>query len=63
MSECIDYINLMDVAKMNLNNCINDTINLYKEKHTPEIKMQLINLIYDRKKLFLFDKKIIEKYL
>ena len=44
MSECIDYINLMDVAKMNLNNCINDTINLYKEKHTPEIKMQLINL-------------------
>lgn len=63
MSECIDYINLMDVAKMNLNNCINDTINLYKEKHTPEIKKQLINLIYDRKKLFLFDKKIIEKYL
>lgn len=63
MSECIDYINLMDVAKMNLNNCINDTINLYKEKHTPEIKMQLINLIYDRKKLFLFDKKIIKKYL
>jgi len=63
MSEYIDYINLMDVAKMNLNNCINDTINLYKEKQTPEIKMQLINLIYDRKKLFLFDKKIIEKYL
>lgn len=63
MSEYIDYINLMDVAKMNLNNCINDTINLYKEKHTSEIKMQLINLIYDRKKLFLFDKKIIEKYL
>ncbi len=63
MSEYIDYINLMDVAKMNLNNCINDTINLYKEKHTSEIKTQLINLIYDRKKLFLFDKKIIEKYL
>ena len=63
MSEYIDYINLMDVAKMNLNNCINDTINLYKEKHTSEIKTKLINLIYDRKKLFLFDKKIIEKYL
>ena len=56
MKEKIDYVNLMDVAKMKLNNRINDTMELYKKTKSTEIKTQLINLIYDRDKLFSFDK-------
>ena len=63
MVEKIDYINLMDIAKKNLNECINATMELYKKQNNPEIKSKLINLINDRKKIFLFDKKTIKKYL
>lgn len=63
MKEKIDYINLIDIAKINLSNCINDTVEQYKKEKSPEIKTKLINLIYDRKNMFLFDKKTIEKYL
>ena len=63
MGEQVDYVNLMSIAELNLNDCINETMNLYKEKQSTEIKMKLIKLIYDRKKLFLFDKETIKKYL
>ena len=63
MEEKIDYINLIDIAKINLNNNINQTIKLYKEQKSSEIKSKLIDLIYDRKKIFLFDKETIRKYL
>lgn len=63
MEEKIDYINLIDIAKVNLNNCINDTVELYKKQKDPEIKRELINLIYDRKRMLLFDKETIKKYL
>ena len=63
MDEKVDYVNLMSIAESNLNNCINETMNLYKEKKSTEIKMKLVKLIYERKKLFLFDKETIKKYL
>ena len=63
MNKKVDYVNLMSIAESNLNNCINETMNLYKEKKSTEIKMKLVKLIYERKKLFLFDKETIKKYL
>lgn len=63
MEQKIDYVNLMDIAKMNLSKRINENIILYMEKQTNENKIKLLNLIHDRKKLFLFDKNIIKKYL
>mgnify|MGYP001861112868 CR=1 FL=1 len=63
MEEKIDYINLIDVSKMNLNNYINIAMQNYKENRSKEDKDRLIELINDRKKLFLFDKAIIKKYL
>ena len=63
MDEKVDYVNLMSIAESNLNNCINETMNLYREKKSTEIKMKSVKLIYERKKLFLFDKETIKKYL
>jgi len=63
MDEKVDYVNLMSIAESNLNNCINETMNLYRKKKSTEIKMKLVKLIYERKKLFLFDKETIKKYL
>lgn len=63
MEEKIDYINLMDIAKENLNDCINETMELYKKQNKPEIKKKLIRLMSDRRMIFLFDKKTIKKYL
>lgn len=63
MEEKIDYINLIDVSKMNLNNYINIAMQNYKENRRKEDKDRLIELINDRKKLFLFDKEIIKRYL
>lgn len=63
MEEKIDYINLIDVSKMNLNSYINIAMQNYKENRRKEDKDRLIELINDRKKLFLFDKEIIKKYL
>lgn len=63
MEEKIDYVNLMDIAKINLSNLINEAANLYKKEKNSENKNRLISLIYDRNKIFLFDKEIIKKYL
>ena len=42
MDKKVDYVNLMSIAESNLNNCINETMNLYKEKKSTEIKMKLV---------------------
>ena len=58
-----DYINLLDIAKTNLNNKINNAMYTYKKERTKEGKIELIKLLNDRKRLFLFDKETIKKYL
>ena len=42
---------------------MNDNMELYKKQKNPETKRKLMNLIYDRKNIFLFDKETIKKYL
>jgi hypothetical protein len=63
MTEDIDYVSLLDVAKMNLNERINETMRLYKEQKDSAKKKELINLLNDRQNIFLFDKETIRKYL
>lgn len=63
MGKNIDYINLMDIAKNNLNEKINNAMYAYKKEKNSERKIELIKLLNDRKRLFFFDKEIIEKYL
>ncbi len=63
MTEDIDYVSLLDVAKMNLNERINETMRLYKEQKDSSKKKELINLLNDRQNIFLFDKETIRKYL
>ncbi|MBQ7411075.1 MAG: hypothetical protein IJW20_06820 [Clostridia bacterium] len=63
MKKTVDYINLMSIAKENLNAKINFAMEKYKLEKTKERKMELIYLIEDRKQLFLFDKNVISKYL
>ena len=47
MTEDIDYVSLLDVAKMNLNERINETMRLYKEQKDSSQKKELINLLND----------------
>ena len=63
MTEDIDYVSLLDVAKMNLNERINETMRLYEEQKDSSKKEDLINLLNDRQNIFLFDKETIRKYL
>ena len=59
----IDYISLIDIAKLNLTNLINNKMSEYKKLPNPDLKCQIIDLFNDRKQLFLFNKNVIEKYL
>lgn len=59
----IDYQVLLDDAKLNLSNKLNEKIEEYKNNPTAEKKREIAILINDRQQLFLFNKKVIEKYL
>ncbi|MCI8655228.1 MAG: hypothetical protein HFJ48_05110 [Clostridia bacterium] len=58
-----DYIVLMDIAKMNLSEIINSKMKEYKRTYKLTLKKEIIELLKDRKQLFLFDEKVIEKYI
>lgn len=57
-----DNILLLDEAKLNISKLIDQKRNEYKKSQSIEIKKELINLLNDRKELFLFNKNIIKKY-
>lgn len=63
MEKNIDYITLMDIAKINLSDKINYRMKEYKKSNNLDLKREIIYLLNDRKEIFLFNKKIIEKYL
>ena len=63
MKQNIDYISLVDIAKLNLTNLINNKMLEYKKTPNSDLKNQIINLLKDKKQLFLFNKNVIEKYL
>lgn len=57
-----DNILLIDEAKINLSRLIADKKNEYNKNKSIQIKKELINLLNDRKELFLFNKNVIKKY-
>lgn len=63
MNKNIDYIDLINVSKVNLMKKINEKMSEYEKTPTPELKQELINLTIDRKQLYSFDIPTIQKYL
>lgn len=59
----IDYRDLIDIAKLNLMQKINLKMKEYYERPNDEIKKEIINLLKEKQKLYLFDVEIIKKYL
>ena len=59
----IDYRDLIDIAKLNLIQKINLKMKEYYERPNDEIKKEIINLLKEKQKLYLFDVEIIKKYL
>ena len=57
-----DNVFLINEAKLKLSKLINENKNEYKKNQSIQTKKELIDLLNDRKKLFLFNKNIIKKY-
>jgi len=59
----IDYIDLIEIAKINLANKLNEKVEEYKKERTPELKREVAKLMQDREELYKLNKKVIEKYI
>jgi len=62
MKDNMDYIDKIKIAKINLTNKLNKKIDEYKKEHTAERKREIAELMIDKRELYLFNKKVIEKY-
>lgn len=59
----IDYIDLIEIAKINLANKLNEKVEEYKKERTPELKREVAKLMQDREEIYKLNKKVIEKYI
>lgn len=59
----INYMDLIDVAKINLMKKFNSKMEEYENTPTTELKQEIIELSFDRKQLYSFDIPTIQKYL
>lgn len=59
----INYMDLIDVAKINLMKRFNSKMEEYEKRPTEELKKEIINISIDRKQLYSFDIPTIQKYL
>lgn len=59
----INYMDLIDVAKINLMKRFNSKMEEYENTPTVELKQEIIELSFDRKQLYSFDIPTIQKYL
>ncbi len=62
-----DLKDLMDDAIINISESLSEKIELYKNQKNilkrMELKKEITNLFLDRRKVFLFDKETIKKYI
>ena len=62
-----DLKELMDDAIINISESLSEKIELYKNQKNilkrMELKKEITNLFLDRRKVFLFDKETIKKYI
>ncbi len=63
MNRYIDYMDLIDIAKVNLMKKITQKTEEYQKVPSQELKKELINLNIDRKQIYSLDIPTIKKYL
>ncbi len=59
----VDYMDLIDVAKINLMKKFNSKMEEYEKSPSVELKKEIINISMDRKQIYSFDIPTIQKYL
>lgn len=59
----VNYMDLIDIAKINLMKKFNLKMEEYEKTPTPELKQEIIKISFDRKQLYSFDIPTIQKYL
>lgn len=59
----MDYRYMIEIAKINLIEKLNEKMREYKEEPNIQTKKEILELMKDRRQLFLFDTVIIEKYI
>ena len=63
MNNFCDYMDLIDVAKVNLMKKFNLKMDEYEKNPSLELKKEIIDISIDRKQLYKFDISTIQKYL
>lgn len=63
MNNFINYMDLIDIAKINLMKKFNVTMDEYEKNPSIELKKEIINITIDRKQLYSLDIPTIQKYL
>ena len=63
MNNLCDYMDLIDIAKINLMKKFNIKIDEYEKNPSLELKKEIVDISLDRKQLYMFDIPTIQKYL
>lgn len=63
MNNFCDYMDLIDVAKINLMKKFNLKMDEYEKNPSLELKKEIVDISLDRKQLYMFDIPTIQKYL
>lgn len=59
----IDNVDLIDIAKTNLSELINEKKEEYKINKTKQVREELLELLKDRDEILLFNREVIKKYI
>lgn len=63
MNKFSDYMDLIDIAKINLMKKFNFKMDEYEKNPSVELKKEIIDISIDRKQLYSLDIPTIQKYL
>lgn len=63
MDNSTNYIDLIDIAKINLMKIFNSKMEEYEKNPNDELKQEIIKMSLDRKQLYSLDIPTIQKYL
>lgn len=63
MNNFYNYMDLIDIAKINLMKKFNLKMDEYEKNPTVELKKEIIDISIDRKQLYSLDIPTIQKYL
>lgn len=63
MNNLCDYMDLIDIAKINLMKKFNIKMDEYEKNPSLELKKEIVDISLDRKQLYMLDIPTIQKYL